>query len=188
MMNEHDAPKLDNIKLRELILYVAMHSEGDRTFGATKLNKLLFFSDFSAFRMHGQSITGADYIKQEHGPVPREINTIRDEMRAEREIGVRTENFYGYEQFRILALREPDLSVFTAVELDVVNRTLELCRDKTASEVSDVSHKFVGWQLADMYEAIPYEASLVGDRLPTNGEIEYGLSLEALAQECLATP
>ena len=33
-------------KFRELILYIAQESEGDPNFGATKLNKILFFCDF----------------------------------------------------------------------------------------------------------------------------------------------
>jgi hypothetical protein len=44
-------------KLQELILYVAKMSEGDPAFGAIKLNKLLFYSDFRAFLDARKSIT-----------------------------------------------------------------------------------------------------------------------------------
>jgi hypothetical protein len=36
----------DDEKLRELILYVSTLSENDPNFGAAKLNKLLFYTDF----------------------------------------------------------------------------------------------------------------------------------------------
>jgi len=35
-------------KFQELLLYVAARCEGAPTFGATKLNKILFFADFLA--------------------------------------------------------------------------------------------------------------------------------------------
>src|SRR6266487_3415423 len=45
-------------KLRELILHICIRSEDDEAFGAVKLNKLLFFSDFHAFLRLGKPITG----------------------------------------------------------------------------------------------------------------------------------
>ncbi|HZQ34888.1 MAG TPA: hypothetical protein VFD32_03070 [Dehalococcoidia bacterium] len=51
--------EIDSRKLGELILYVAEKSSDDPRFGATKLNNILFFSDFLAFGQLGRSITGA---------------------------------------------------------------------------------------------------------------------------------
>jgi len=44
-------------KFRELILYIARKSEDDPKFGAVKLNKILFFSDFAAFRAFGKIVS-----------------------------------------------------------------------------------------------------------------------------------
>ena len=49
--------------------------------------------------------------------------------------------------------------------------------------MSDVSHRFIGWQLAELREAIPYDVALLEVRRPTEEEIEWGRSLEPLAQE-----
>ena len=66
---------LENMeKLRELILYICRASESDEAFGKVKLNKLLFFSDFSAYVDLGQSITRQDYKKLKQGPVPNLID------------------------------------------------------------------------------------------------------------------
>ena len=64
-------------KLKELILYVAGRLAGDRFGGATKLNKVLYFSDFAHVRMHGRPITGAEYQKLENGPA-RTVTRIID--------------------------------------------------------------------------------------------------------------
>ena len=51
----------DTTKLRELILYLARESEGDDYFGVVKLNKLLFYIDFEAYRRFGKSVTEQEY-------------------------------------------------------------------------------------------------------------------------------
>ena len=55
--------KPDDNKLRELVLYIAVLSEGDPAFGKVKLNKLLFFADFTAYLSFGKPITGHEYQK-----------------------------------------------------------------------------------------------------------------------------
>lgn len=49
--------------------------------------------------------------------------------------------------------------------------------------MSDLSHNFAGWKLANIGEEIPYCVALVGNREPTPEEIEYGKTLEAMAGE-----
>ena len=54
-------------KLKELVLYIAQKSEDDPSFGATKLNKILFAADFYFFGQTGRSITGASYVHRGKG-------------------------------------------------------------------------------------------------------------------------
>ena len=54
----HTARQFSRSRFRELILYCALKSETHRFFGATKLNKCLFYADFLAYRALGSSITG----------------------------------------------------------------------------------------------------------------------------------
>ena len=68
-------------KLQELILYIARRSEDDRHFGANKLNKLLFYSDFLAYAKTGRSFTGAPYERLEHGPAPRGLAAALEELK-----------------------------------------------------------------------------------------------------------
>ena len=56
------APALNERKLRELVVLVANKSEGDPHFGAVKLNKILYYAEFQAFRILGSPIAGATYI------------------------------------------------------------------------------------------------------------------------------
>ena len=55
------------------VVLVDLRSQDDRAFGATKLNNLLYFSDFQAYGALERSITGATYQRLDHGPAPREL-------------------------------------------------------------------------------------------------------------------
>ncbi len=130
--------------MKELILYIAVASEGNEAFGSIKLNKLLFFSDFLFYSMTEKAITGEEYQKLKNGPAPRAMLPVSEEMRKARELELADRRHYGRPQKRPVALREPDLSVFTAEEIAVVEQVLRFFRDKNGSEISSTSHQFLG--------------------------------------------
>lgn len=151
----------DERKFTELALYRAQQLEADRAGAVTKLNKVLYFSDFAHVRRTGRPITGAEYQKLPQGPAPRRLLPVRDRLIEAGEAELRTESYLGYEQHRLIAKRAPDLSRFDPDELEVVNRVLEDLAHLTAAQVSGLSHAEPGWQLVDEGDAIPYEAALV---------------------------
>lgn len=52
-------PTFDPAKFKALMLYAAEKSRGDPRFGAIKLNKILFFSDFLSYGLTGRAVTAA---------------------------------------------------------------------------------------------------------------------------------
>jgi hypothetical protein len=168
--------QFDKRKFRELLLYLAKRSNDDAYFGATKLNKLLFFSDFIAYGQLGAPITGATYQKLRWGPAPRQLLPVQREMVANGDVKIKRDGAFTPD--KTVALREPDLSVFTPQEIDVVNEVLEALKDDNATMISDRSHRFsVGWQVAGDQEPIPYETVFLwgGDAHPA--AVEYGRQL-----------
>jgi hypothetical protein len=151
----------DDATFAELILYISRLSEGDHRFGATKLNKLLFYADFLAYVRFGRSITAHEYQKLEHGPAPRRLMPIRNELIQKMELALRVTDQYGRQQNRTFALREPDLSRFRPEEIDLICELVDEHWDKKATQMSDESHGLLMWQLAVEGETIPYEAALV---------------------------
>ena len=83
MHGEQTPMSFQDQKFKELILYLAKRSMDDAYFGATKLNKLLFFSDFLAYGQLGSPITGASYQRLKCGPAPREMLPMQRAMKAE---------------------------------------------------------------------------------------------------------
>src|SRR5437660_6974881 len=51
----------NEVRYKELVLYICQKCATDQKFGATKLNKILYFSDFLAYAELGEPITGFEY-------------------------------------------------------------------------------------------------------------------------------
>lgn len=165
-------------KLRELMLYVASKCQDDPRYGATKLNKILFFSDFITYSRTGKSITGSTYQRLEFGPAPRELMPTQESLVAELSAVVQVRNAHGYPQKRLIPMRDPDLSIFGGQEIAVIDEVMENLSDYDGSQVSELSHKFPGWQLAKMKEEIPYESVYIAhDQHLAPGDVARGHEL-----------
>jgi hypothetical protein len=178
-------PSPNESKLRELIVYISSLSERDETFGATKLNKLLFRADFFAYAQWGKPLTGVEYFALENGPVPRPMKRLLNLMREEGDIVIREKDYFGLAQHRVIPLRSPELN-FSVHEMNLLFRLIQRYWGVSGTSMSNESHEFLGWSLAKLEETIPYSVALVGDREPTLDEIRRGLELQPLAEECLA--
>src|SRR5438132_6872604 len=101
----------DEEKLGELILYISQKCATDSKFGAVKLNKILYLSDFLAFGNWNEPITGVEYQHLRKGPAPRRLVPVRDTLRSQGDIAVQEIPLKsGNIQKRTVNLREPDLA------------------------------------------------------------------------------
>lgn len=148
----------DGEKFRELMLYVAQRMEDDPAFGATMLNKVLFFSDFLAYLNLGQPITGAAYQKLEYGPAPRRLLPEQKKLFDEGRAVIQERKRGQLVQRRLVVLDDPRVDgVFKSSEIALVDRVITILRGRSAETVSRFSHAVsVGWRAAEMYEDIPY--------------------------------
>jgi hypothetical protein len=176
----------DDAKLRELILYIADLSSHDVHFGAIKLNKLLFYADFLAYQRFGQPITGQEYQALPQGPAPRHLKPVIDRMERMGELRFERKRRFNRIQHRPVAGRGADLSKFTKEETDLIREVIRRFWDMNATQISEESHFFLGWQVANEGETIPYSTVLIGNRKPTEREKRKAKALQKLASEVLA--
>jgi hypothetical protein len=168
-------PEFDSDKFKELMLYIADQCQGDPYFGATKLNKILFFSDFFAYALYGQPITGAMYQRLEKGPAPKQLLPSQKELIGEKRAEVIERMRFNRKQKRLIAKVAPRLSRFTPDEIALVDHIMEWLAGKTALETSNVSHDTcLGWQLAGDKQEIPYEAVFLSSTSITPVDIRVG--------------
>ncbi len=180
----------NNKKVKELIVLLSDLSSNDENFGATKLNKLLFFIDFLSYVNSGKPISGRKYEAMPKGPMLKGFYELRDEMNGV-DIELRPCDRGGYKQDKTIPLRKTDESVFSSKELETINRIVKEFRTLNAKEISNFSHEFLVWKLVDIGEEIPYEMALVSMRGLTPEEYEfpekidirfenYGIDVESL--------
>ena len=159
-------------KLGELIIYIADECSNQRFFGATKLNKILFFADFLSYQQFGSSITESEYMKLPKGPVPRVLVRVRNALIAAGDIAVREETVIGGKtQKRIVHLRNANLELFSAQQIKLVDDVIATLSNSTAKTVSDLSHRFIGWELAKERETIPYKIALFDSKTLSKKQI-----------------
>jgi uncharacterized phage-associated protein len=151
--------------MRELVLYVSRAQRDDITFGRVKLAKLLYYSDNEAFVRLGESITGANYQKLPEGPAAREFVPLREEMLLDGDAEeVRFVWPSGLVSLRLQG-RDPDESVFTAEQLEVIDSVVDRFTGVSGTAISKASHEEIGWQVAAENQTIPYEAYFLAPRL-----------------------
>jgi hypothetical protein len=173
-------------KFTELLLYVAGRLAADRAGGATKLNKVIFFTEFTHVRRHGSAISGCEFQKLEHGPAPRQLVPVRRRLVESGDADIVTDDFLGREQHRLVPRRNADMSVFSDDERQTIDDVLAQLAGLTGAQVSELSHEDPGWNLTEMGETIPYGAALLGAKqvsTPTSRRLSrevaerYGITL-----------
>jgi len=143
-------------KLAELMLYISEKCATDPTFGATKLNKILYWSDFLFYAYNDRGITDVEYQKLPYGPAPRRLAPVRDEMIANRELAIQEIPLKsGLKQKRTVNLRSADLSLFGGDEIAMVDQVIDSLHEIDAETTSKMSHE-VGWWCAELGETISY--------------------------------
>ena len=152
-------------RFKDVMLYAAERLADDPTFGETKLNKILYFADFEAFRFLGQPITGAEYQKNKYGPTARRYPIMRDELLRRGAIEVERRLVVDHVQDTVRLHPEgvrANMDQFSDAERELLDRVIEDMRKHSNTEVSDESHKkSAGWLARDLGEMIPYSSALI---------------------------
>ena len=169
------------LRLRELMLFVADRCQDDPNFGATKLNKVLFYCDFYAFAKLGKSVTGIPYNKLQYGPVPTGAESTRRKMVQDEDVLMTLEGYSPFRTERMIPRRPADLNLFSGPEIALVDGIIDALSDATGSQLRDMSHG-KAWQAVGLHQAIPYEAVFLSDQPYTEEDIARAHELVALGE------
>lgn len=114
----------------------------------TKLNKLLFYSDFIMFKQTGFSISGIQYRAIPMGPVPNNFNSIYEFLARNDDIDIYYSTFPDGgtgEQFKPSINRSFSTELFTEGEIFVLENIAERFKYTSTNQIIDLSHKEKGW-------------------------------------------
>ena len=145
----------DCIKTKQVIVYFADLFKPYKT----KMNKLLFYTDFVQFRDSSQSITGLKYAAITRGPVPNHYDILFDALEDE---GIISKEYsvisYGeVEQIISTGKLKFDESMFSTSELNTLRYIAEKFKETSAGDIAEISHKEPAWiENIDGKKIIPF--------------------------------
>jgi len=145
-------------KFKEVLLYILNKIGSKPNIGETIIYKLLYFIDFNYYEKYEEQLIGATYIKNHHGPTPKEFKKVINEMIKKGEIMKVENNYFQYPQTKYLPLRKPDLTKLKATEIEVIDDVLNKLGDMNASQISEYFHNDVPWLTTEYGEIIEYES------------------------------
>ena len=153
-------------KFKALVHHV-IHECTDRPsqLGTIRLNKVLWFSDITAYRIDGRAITNERYVKRRFGPVPKRVLQALKELEASGDIAV-MEPEHDFDTRKFVSLKPPALKRLSNREKLITSAVLHGVLDRTANEISEMSHDDI-WRAALEGEEIPFAATLAS----TPGEV-----------------
>ena len=173
------APDFNPDKFRELILLFADRSRDDERFGMTKLNKLMFYTDFGCYLLFGKPVTGVTYQHWPAGPVAKEMANAKHDLVAGEYAKIEYRPYFNGTQERVVPIRDPDTSMFDESELSVVDQVVSYFWNYNARQISDYSHLELGWRVTEDFQDIPYETAWISPEPLSAEQIEMGQQVMA---------
>ena len=115
----------------------------------TKMNKLLFYADFSLFKNSGYAMSGVRYRAINMGPVPNKFNSIFDYMANNDDVDIYITDFqdgHTGEQFKPGSNRKFNQELFNKKELEVLNQVADRFKNTSTSDIIEISHQELAWK------------------------------------------
>ena len=118
----------------------------------TKLNKLLFYSDFINFYVNGSSISGSRYVHLPYGPVPDAYEETLETLNHYGVIDVTPQN-----SAELISIgSSPAADFLTDAERNTLDWVLGTYGPMTASQLTEVSHREKAYSNTRAGEEIAY--------------------------------
>ena len=140
-------------KIKNILLYFIEKSHGVYI---TKMNKLLFYTDFLSYKISGKGMTGLRYKAIQHGPVPVRWDRIYSFYEDIRQEIVPLSN--DKEGTMLVSNLSPVMTDFSDDELEILNAVYERFQKETSSQISETSHHEEAWkQYVESGQLISFE-------------------------------
>lgn len=180
--------KLDYNKFVNTVLYLLDRSGPARP-GSTHLLKMLWYADYSHYRKNLRSITGAEYVAMERGPVLKGYKELFERLEGDKVVEIEIVPVWGHpenDKVELRALMEPSEAELSEAERETLDQVIRDCADKSGNWLSERSHREPPWMISYPVAPnghIPYSLFRWIDNAPTEADLER--AMQALARpEC----
>ena len=146
------------VKIANLVTYFIQQSKPDFN-DKLKLNKQLFFADFTHYKNHGVSISGLSYRAIKYGPVPANYDNIYAYLENEKLMSsqfLRLPNGGAREVF--ISDADFDKNLFSDEEKETLSGITEKFANMSSWDIVELSHSEKAWkELEANKELIGYQ-------------------------------
>ena len=147
---------LDIEKIENIISYIASKV---KNLTITSLNKYLWYIDMLAFNQRSIAITGLTYQNQKFGPTIvdkkyDEISLLDDKYTRE---DIETENG---NTTKIISNGNYNLDKITDSEKKIIDTIIKVLKNKSVTDISEMSHREDGWKKTKRFEKISFEYAM----------------------------
>ncbi len=139
-------------QLLKVIIYFSNHSH--KKIYKTKLNKLLFYSQFLYYKEYGVKLIDYDFIRDFHGPTINELDTLLNKYKEINAIELENTQFGTVINSKI---NINEYTMYTENEKRILEKVIEKFKDHTSANISDYSHKESLWLNTPHKEVIAIE-------------------------------
>lgn len=150
--------KIEPAKIAHLVTHFIQHSKPEFN-DKLKLNKQLFFADFTHYKNYGESITGLSYRAIKYGPVPANYDNIFAYLETEKFISpqfIKQPNGGAREVF--ISESEFDQKLFSEEEKETLYIISAKFSDMSTWDIVELSHSEKAWkELEAKKELIGYQ-------------------------------
>lgn len=124
----------------------------------TAVNKYLWYIDFCYYRDQASSITGTQYLRFPHGPIPKSYDLIFAAMIEKGSLAVEEVSGKDFSGERYAPKARANTDLFQGDELKMIDGCLAAlaAKGKTARQLSDMAHKEAAYLLTKDREPISY--------------------------------
>ncbi|MBI9068461.1 MAG: DUF4065 domain-containing protein [Salinivirgaceae bacterium] len=133
----------DYKKTKEVIAFLSTKMELPKT----KLNKLLFYSDFMMYANYGKSITGNAYRAVDYGPVPSNYGMLYEELISD---GCLERSFEFYDNGghceKFYSIGQNTENTLTIEEKEILEFIANKFKDYSPSDIVKLSHEEPAWK------------------------------------------
>lgn len=161
-----DNNTINEKKLRSILEYCLLNGSIRNGVPKTKLLKLVYLADFSAYYFNGESISGATYKNRNFGPVPDALFALIDEMKDHGDISVSNGSMAQFHKLNVEPSYRDNLS---QEEINLIDQICNYWKSKPTEDIVAFTHKQRPWSLTMADADIPYQLIIQEDHpyLPT---------------------
>lgn len=149
---------LNKGKYENAILYFMKYCNNNYL-GVTKLYKLLYYLDFISFRDKKHSVTGDNYIHNQYGPVPENVDMILGSLKQDKAIKAEYVEYKENGTMTYEAKKDPDMKLFDKYEVTLLENICKEFQLWPTPKIVEQTHLEAPWFYSKPYDTVDYEYS-----------------------------